>query len=120
MFSLCPFLPQVLLDSYEEQVAARERVRRYEEVVDAMRRRVRLEECRQANFKKIDTLQKKAKAVVEDHRKHRQKHKIEDTPDEEKYGVALSVFRVWCIENQSVQRSDIGATSQRSIGGGSE
>ena len=36
------------------------------------------------------------------------------------YGVALSVFRVWCIENQSVQRSgtserdrsDIGVTSE--------
>ena len=28
------------------------------------------------------------------------------------YGVGLSVFRVWCIESQSVQQSDIGATSE--------
>ena len=32
--------------------------------------------------------------------------------DEPMYGVVLSVFRVWCIENQAVHRSDTGATSE--------
>ena len=36
------------------------------------------------------------------------------------YGVALSVFRVWCIENQSVQRSGASEGDRSDIGVPSE
>ncbi len=78
--------------------------------MEALSARSQLESYRIANFKKIAALRKKARALVDEHAAHRELHRLEDTPEQDK-----DVYRAFVSCRYS---SDCDVLLHEYVGGG--